>query len=398
MTHFTTYWKDDQVTAALGERIAYAASEQFSTVQKGDVVWIVNIQTGTGVFRLIGKIVVDAVLDEAGMRRRHPGESLYEAPLYICATKGQEERGCAIPIDSYATEIRFEGASPTLELRDGKVYAQQVRSLRTLTPESASLVEDIWLDYKGPVEVPPASEYVRAFQRLAGKVTPIHRQLLAEQYAAHGRQVSAGLLANAVCDGEVGTVNLRYGGLAKDLCAELNVKPTSRRDGSSRWWNVLARGWESPDGFMWKMRSEVADALEILGWVPSRPASPPAQPLAGEEPVTPLQFREGRAKQILVNAYERDRAARAACIAHYSCVCQVCGFDFAQKYGSLGQGFIHVHHVVPLATVAKEYEVDPISDLIPVCPNCHAMLHYGEEPPSVDELRQIVERCHKASC
>lgn len=149
MTHFTTYWKDDQVTATLGERITYAASEQFSNVQEGDVVWIVNVQTGTGAFRLIGKIVVDAVLDEPAMRQRCPDESLYQASLYICAKRGHEERACAIPIDFCATEILFEGASPTLELRNGKVYAQQVRRLRTLSPASADLFESIWLAHHG---------------------------------------------------------------------------------------------------------------------------------------------------------------------------------------------------------------------------------------------------------
>lgn len=167
MTHFTTYWKDDQVSANLGEPINYAASEQFSKVQVGDVVWIVNIQTGTGAFRLIGKIVVDAVLDEAGMERRYPGESLYDASLFACAVKGQEERGRTIPIDSHATEIRFEGASPTLELRNGKVYAQQVRRLRTLTSDTASLFEEIWLQFSqatAPIPVrgnPPIQMPVR---------------------------------------------------------------------------------------------------------------------------------------------------------------------------------------------------------------------------------------------
>ena len=66
MPHYTTYWKDDQVNASLGELIDYDASEQFSKVEKGDVVWIVNIQSGTGAFRLIGKIQVDAVLDRTG--------------------------------------------------------------------------------------------------------------------------------------------------------------------------------------------------------------------------------------------------------------------------------------------------------------------------------------------
>lgn len=156
MPHYTTYWKDDQVTRNVGTPLTYAASEQFSKVQKGDVVWIVNIQKGTGAFRLIGKIAIDAVLDDTGMRRRYPGESFYDASLFACAPKGKEELGRVIPIDFYATQIRFEGPSPTLELRDGKVYPQQVRSLRTLTAESAELFEDIWREHPGE-DAPPSS-------------------------------------------------------------------------------------------------------------------------------------------------------------------------------------------------------------------------------------------------
>jgi 5-methylcytosine-specific restriction protein A len=390
MAHYTTYWKDEEVNESLGQRIDSAASEQFGKVKKGDTVWIVNIQTGTGSFRLIGKLVVAAVLDQRGMSRRYPGDSLYDASLYVCARKNKAQLGCAIPIDHYATKIRFEGGSPSLELRDGKVYPQQVRSLRTLTPESASLFEDIWLDYQGPVQVPLASEYVRAIETLPGGVRPIHRKLLAAQYAAHGRQTSTRFLADAVCDGNIATTNLFYGGLAKRLCKALGVEPSKRSDGTPRWWNVLARGWEGPDGFVWKMRAEVAEALEILGWVQPGAMAPPPTPLEGEEQIPPKLYSEGRARQLLVNAYERDPKARKACIAHYSCKCQVCDFDFGQAYGTRGDGFIHVHHRIPLATIAKAYTVDPIKDLIPVCPNCHAMLHYGPKPPSVEELRVIV--------
>lgn len=73
------------------------------------------------------------------------------------------------------------------------------------------------------------------------------------------------------------------------------------------------------------------------------------------------------------NKIERSRAAREACIAHYKCVCVACGMDFGKTYGDLGQGFIHVHHRVPIASIGQAYQVDPIKDLIPVYPNCHAV-------------------------
>jgi 5-methylcytosine-specific restriction protein A len=112
----------------------------------------------------------------------------------------------------------------------------------------------------------------------------------------------------------------------------------------------------------------------------------------GEERVPNRSYLEGSAVRVLVNRYERDRRAREDCIAHHGAVCAVCEFDFSRVYGQLGEGFIHTHHVVPLASVGRSYEVDGRRDLIPVCPNCHAMLHTGATPPSVERLRQIVRR------
>ena len=60
----------------------------------------------------------------------------------------------------------------------------------------------------------------------------------------------------------------------------------------------------------------------------------------------------------------------------------------------LGEGFIHVHHIVPLSGLGKSYVVDPINDLRPVCPNCHAMLHKRVPPYTIDELREIMEAAH----
>lgn len=103
------------------------------------------------------------------------------------------------------------------------------------------------------------------------------------------------------------------------------------------------------------------------------------------------KMTEGTTKPILVNIYERNPLARKKCIEHFGAKCVVCGFDFEEKYGVLGKGFIHVHHVIDLATIGKEYEVDYTQDLVPVCPNCHAMLHKRKPAYKVEELIAIIK-------
>lgn len=99
---------------------------------------------------------------------------------------------------------------------------------------------------------------------------------------------------------------------------------------------------------------------------------------------------EGAQTRVTVNRYERNPWARQACLDHYGTACQVCDLDFGKKYGPIGVGFIHVHHLVDLATIGKQYQVDPIKDLRPVCPNCHAMLHTTTPAMGVEELRALI--------
>jgi 5-methylcytosine-specific restriction protein A len=101
-------------------------------------------------------------------------------------------------------------------------------------------------------------------------------------------------------------------------------------------------------------------------------------------------FKEGRNRQISINRYERSADARKKCIEHHGTSCAVCGLSFKDKYGSLGNGFIHVHHIIPISEIGGEYNINPINDLMPVCPNCHAMLHKGNL--SIDELKLIIEQ------
>ncbi len=105
-----------------------------------------------------------------------------------------------------------------------------------------------------------------------------------------------------------------------------------------------------------------------------------------EAEITELKF-EGATYQIQVNAYERSPMARKECLAHHGYKCQACEMSFLERYGNLGDNFIHVHHLKPLSSIKEEYVVDPIHDLVPVCPNCHAMLHRRNPPLSIKELQ-----------
>jgi 5-methylcytosine-specific restriction protein A len=102
-----------------------------------------------------------------------------------------------------------------------------------------------------------------------------------------------------------------------------------------------------------------------------------------------IPLNEGRVTKVLVNSYERNPEARRICIEHFGVKCSVCGMNFEETYGPIGKNFIHVHHIIPLSEISAEYVVDPIKDLIPVCPNCHAMLHQRKPPYSIKEMKKM---------
>ena len=98
-------------------------------------------------------------------------------------------------------------------------------------------------------------------------------------------------------------------------------------------------------------------------------------------------YAEGKSRFVTVKTYDRSPAARQACIAHHGHNCSVCGFSFQNAYGTLGAGYIEVHHLNQIADAGEERLIDPITDLRPVCANCHRMLHKQRPPLSVEELR-----------
>ncbi len=127
------------------------------------------------------------------------------------------------------------------------------------------------------------------------------------------------------------------------------------------------------------IRAIVARHEEILGSL--------GKTVYPDELEKPESLFEGVKKSITVNLYERNPLARTKCIEYYGAQCVVCDFNFGKKYGEIGQGFIHVHHLNQLSDIKQGYEVNPIKDLRLVCPNCHAMLHRKNPPYTIEELK-----------
>lgn len=101
-------------------------------------------------------------------------------------------------------------------------------------------------------------------------------------------------------------------------------------------------------------------------------------------------YEDGAKKTVVLDRYERNPLNRQLCLQANGYTCKVCGFNFEKKYGKIGRGFIHVHHISQLSLAGGPVKIDPVHDLIPVCPNCHAMLHTSTPPLTPDELRKII--------
>ena len=100
---------------------------------------------------------------------------------------------------------------------------------------------------------------------------------------------------------------------------------------------------------------------------------------------------EGRKKVVYTTRYERDPNNRVECLRIHGVKCKVCGFDFYERYGEVGKGFIEVHHIKPLHSLEEEVLVNPETDLVPLCSNCHSMIHRRKNRiVTVEELQAMI--------
>ena len=108
--------------------------------------------------------------------------------------------------------------------------------------------------------------------------------------------------------------------------------------------------------------------------------------------ITNALYTEGKKIISLNNRYERNKYAREKCIEIHGVNCKICDFNFEEKYGEHAKGFIHVHHIKKISDISHEYIVDPESDLIPLCPNCHSVVHMNKfQEMSIDEIKRLIK-------
>lgn len=101
---------------------------------------------------------------------------------------------------------------------------------------------------------------------------------------------------------------------------------------------------------------------------------------------------EGTATSIQTTSFERNALARRRCIEHYGTACCICGFSFGEVYGELAKGFIEVHHLRSLSSRGGRHQVNPIKDMRPICPNCHAVVHRRNPPLSIGKVKIMRKR------
>lgn len=108
---------------------------------------------------------------------------------------------------------------------------------------------------------------------------------------------------------------------------------------------------------------------------------------------------EGRKKTVTTQIYERSKLLRDIVVDFYTkngkIICEACGFDFYEMYGDLGLGYIEIHHQKPIF----QYDDADFSrlvkqaakDLIPLCSNCHRMIHRRKDRPlTMNELKEAL--------
>jgi 5-methylcytosine-specific restriction protein A len=185
---------------------------------------------------------------------------------------------------------------------------------------------------------------------------------------------------------------LELGGRVQMQINDSDVDPQTPSNWPERWEKIVIELKKSPLAVNTEDEAETERA--ILDWggkfFAAVLALMPLQERTVAEPKSPEYLPEGAKTLVEVNKYERNKFNRAACIELNGSACSVCGFRFVDAYGAIGQNYIHVHHTTPVSQMGENYLVNPLTDLVPVCPNCHAMLHRKDPPYTVEEMRALL--------
>ena len=270
----------------------------------------------------------------------------------------------------------FGGFSHVKWSLDPKGYSVFVSNLKhTAAPKDVKAALE---ETKTPSGRFTAKAYVAALKKV--QLAPHQIRMLQINFHAPNKTVTATQMATAMEFAGYQAANLHYGDLASKVGIALGWKPLPGTKLA-----VLVE-FEKKHEWHWTLKPAVASAIEQLGLTGD------GLTLLPEELPTTEPLYEGAVKTVSVNAYERNPVAREKCLLHYGSKCTICGVVLADVYGELAQGFVHIHHLKPMAKVTAKYQIDPIKDLRPVCPNCHAIIHLSKTPYSIEEVKTFLAK------
>ena len=138
----------------------------------------------------------------------------------------------------------------------------------------------------------------------------------------------------------------------------------------------------------WKLNEETQAASSRLCRALAELTGEELLAMPGEERLA--TYAEGHVQTVYVNRYERDPRNRREAIKKHGTQCFGCRSSLRDRYGEIAEGFIHIHHTKPLAAVHGPITPD-LDDLIPLCPNCHAVVHLQDPALTIDELRECID-------
>ena len=179
-------------------------------------------------------------------------------------------------------------------------------------------------------------------------------------------------------------------GLGKRVIKHLDRFEVYNTQGSKKTYYLIPFiGWhidkDPKKDFVWKIRDELITTIGELNLVnPNKTINIQNYSIESSP--------EGNKIAFISNRYERSVKNRKEAIKLHGTTCSICGFNFEKVYGEHGKGFIEVHHIHPLSEQNQKVNVNPQTDMICVCANCHRMIHRNKDKAlSPEELKNIIK-------
>lgn len=230
---------------------------------------------------------------------------------------------------------------------------------------------------------------IEQYEQVLQQMGPKRKWILKKLYF-HGPFVDSNVIARTLGFKGYGETNLNIGTIGKYISEVSGIEPTYYYPRSGVMRPAYFSFVHDDTGGEWDMVPNLRKAIENLKWDMTDEDFEPL--LTEETQITRTMFRDGKLTQVWVNRYERDLKARKAAEKLHGKKCLGCELDFKKMYGDDIKDIIHFHHIRPLAKVKKEEEKDVAKDLVPLCPNCHSVVHSTEKLMTIKELQKRVQK------